>query len=123
MSPEAFEEVVEQAFLELPEAFRRAIDNVRIVVEEHPSDDVARSLRLRTKRSLLGLYQGIPLTHRGAGYGTAPVVPDTISLYKKNLEAVARTEEELRRAIVDTLIHEIGHYFGMNEDEIRAAGY
>lgn len=123
MSPEAFEAVVEQAFLDLPDPFRGAIDNVRIVVEDHPSDDVARSLRLRSKRDLLGLYQGIPLTRRGSGYGASPVVPDTISLYKKNLEAISRNEEELRAAIVDTLIHEIGHYFGMNEDEIRAAGY
>ena len=89
------------------------------------STAMARAERrgLRSKRTLLGLYQGIPLTQRGSYYGMAPVIPDTITLYRKNIEAICRTDDEVRRQIVDTLIHEIGHYFGMNEDEIRSAGY
>ena len=72
---------------------------------------------------LLGLYEGIPLTRRGAEYGVYPVVPDTITLYQKNIEAVSRSDEEVRGTIRDVLIHEIGHYFGMTDAEIRKAGY
>ena len=88
-----------------------------------PSEELVRNLRLRSKHHLLGLYQGVPLTARGSWYGTMPVVPDKISLYQKNIEAQCSTEEEIEDKIYEVLLHEIGHYFGMSEDEIRAAGY
>lgn len=123
MDRAAFEKIVEQAFERLPEKFKQAIDNVGVVVEDYPDEEVVRSMRLRSKRDLLGLYQGVPLSGRGTWYGMTPVSPDKISLYQKNIEAVCQTEEEVEGCIVDTLIHEIGHYFGMSEDEIRKAGY
>jgi predicted Zn-dependent protease with MMP-like domain len=72
---------------------------------------------------LLGLYEGIPLTRRGVDYGMYPVVPDRITLFKQNIEIIARDEQELRAKIREVLIHEIGHYYGMSETEIRRAGY
>jgi predicted Zn-dependent protease with MMP-like domain len=71
----------------------------------------------------LGLYEGIPVTKRGIDYGMYPVVPDTITLFQRNIEAACRTSGEIGRAIRDTLIHEIAHHFGFSEDEIREAGY
>jgi len=95
-----FEHIVEQTFDRLPPQFKNVIENLGVVVEDYPTDDLVHKLRLRTKHDLLGLYQGIPLTARGSWYGTLPI-----------------------DKIYEVLIHEIGHYFGMSEEEIRAAGY
>jgi len=107
----------------LPEPFRAAFDNVRIIIEDVPGDEPRRRKGYRPGSILLGLYEGIPLTRRGTDYGMYPVVPDTITLYRENILAVARSAEDVPAVIRDTLIHEVGHYFGMNEREIRAAGY
>ncbi len=123
MDRASFEKFVEQAFEMLPEKFRSAIDNLGIVVEDYPAEEIVRSMGLPSRRSLLGLYQGIPLNYRGPWYGTSPVHPDRISLYQKNIESVCRTEEEIPAKIEEVLIHEIGHYFGMTDEEIREAGY
>lgn len=123
MEDAVFERIVEQAFNRLPEKFQSAIDNVGIFIEEYPSEDLVRKLRLRSKHHLFGLYQGIPLTERGTWYGMSPVTPDRISLYKKNIESACRSDAETEQMIYDVLIHEIGHYFGMSEKEIRDAGY
>ncbi len=122
MTRDEFEQYVQTVFDDLPERFREAVDNVRIVVEDVPP---ARHPKGWTggHGMLLGLYEGVPLPHRGPDYGMYPVVPDTITLYQRNLERIAQTEDELRHEIRQTLIHELGHYFGMNEAEIRRAGY
>jgi predicted Zn-dependent protease with MMP-like domain len=118
MDSARFEQIVEEEFERVPELFRRNLENVRIVVEEEP-----RSQRLRSRGLLLGLYEGVPLSKRGSDYGVYPVVPDTITLFRRNIEAISADEEEIRRQIRVTLIHEIGHYYGMSEAEIRHAGY
>jgi len=117
MDRTAFERIVEEEYSGLPVHFRETMENILIVVEDLPPP--AR----RRKGLLLGEYHGIPLTKRGADYGMYPVVPDTITLYQINLEDLAEQEGDLRRHIRETLIHEIGHYFGMSEAEIRRAGY
>jgi len=100
--------------------FTEKVDNVHIVVEDYPSEEELD--RVGGKRdSLLGLYQGVPLPYRGTWYGAAPVVPDTITLYQKNIEAVCKDEAEIERRIVEVLFHELGHYFGMNEKQVRQA--
>jgi predicted Zn-dependent protease with MMP-like domain len=118
-----FEHMVAETFDRLPERFREAIENVAVVVEDYPDLETIRKMRLRTKHDLLGLYQGVPLTHRGSWYGTSATVPDRISLYQQNIESVSRSPEELQDKVYEVLVHEIGHYFGMDEDEIRAAGF
>jgi predicted Zn-dependent protease with MMP-like domain len=123
MERDAFEKIVEESFEKLPEVFKRAIVNVGIVVEDYPDDALVQKMQLPSKYNLLGLYHGIPLTERGTWYGMTPVTPDKISLYQRNIESHCRTQHEIEQAIYDVLIHEIGHYFGMNEKEIREAGY
>lgn len=120
MRKEEFENVVQEAFDLLPEGFRSKIDNVRITVEDYPSDDVVESMKI-DRYSLLGLYQGIPLNKRGTWYGMTPTVPDTIHLYQKNIEAQTGDPASLRLRIAEVLFHELGHYFGMNEREVRQA--
>lgn len=120
MTREQFEEIAERAFESLPDAFRGRVENVQIVVEDFPSSDAL--VRTKSgKHSLLGLYQGVPLPHRGTSYGMYPVGPDKISLYQKNIESVCSTDEEIEHRIVEVLFHELGHYFGMNEREVREA--
>ncbi|MEM2982930.1 MAG: metallopeptidase family protein [Candidatus Bathyarchaeia archaeon] len=112
-----FEELVFQAMKELPRPFRRKMENVEIVIEDRPSPEILDDLKLNSPRELLGLYQGIPLNARPGYYGNC--LPDRIVLFKENIEYGARDEEELKMAIKDVLFHEIGHYFGLQEDELE----
>ena len=123
MERASFEHIVQQTFDRLPAEFKEVIENVGVVVEDYPSDELVHKLRLRSKHDLLGLYQGVPLTARGSWYGMTPIVPDKISLYQSNIESQCATETQVIDKIYEVLIHEIGHYFGMSEEEIRAAGY
>lgn len=117
MESEKFARLVRQSYLELPAYFRRRISNVAIVVEEEPGEDDLRRARCPQDSTLLGLYHGVPLTHRTSGYGM--VLPDKISIYQGPIERLARSEKELREIVRDTLWHEIGHYFGMSERQLR----
>ena len=120
MTREQFEEIAQRAFDSLPETFRHKVENVQIVVEDYPSGDARRRSR-SSKEGLLGLYQGVPLPHRGSSYGMYPVGPDKITLYKENIERICSNEQEIERRIVEVLFHELGHYFGMSEREVRDA--
>jgi len=101
---------VEQALAALPEVFRQKLSNVAVIVEDYPpreADDNAL---------LLGLFHGIPRTEKSVFFATPP---DQIFLYQKNIEAVCSNDEQVRREIRRTLLHELGHYFGLNEKELR----
>lgn len=119
MTRERFEETVTKVFESLPEEFRRRVDNVRIVVEDYPSQELQE--RMGSRSSLLGLYEGIPLPHRNTWYGTSPTIPDTIYLFQKNIEADSKTSEDLERRIAEVFLHELGHFFGMSERQVRQA--
>ena len=110
MERERFECLVEQALENLPPRFRERISNVAIIVEDLPPPEI------KTQGLLLGLFHGIPRTGKSVFYSTPP---DHIFLYQKNIEAVARTEADVPRQIRDTLLHEVGHYFGLTEEELR----
>jgi predicted Zn-dependent protease with MMP-like domain len=118
MDRQQFERIVEEEFERLPTLFRERLENVRIVVEDQPT-----SRHAHHRATLLGLYEGIPLNRRGSDYGVYPVIPDTITLFQDNIESVSADDAEARRQIRTTLIHEIGHYYGMSEADIRRAGY
>ena len=120
MTREKFEDVAEEVFDGLPKIFGEKIGNVHISVEDYPSEDVMHQVHV-SKTTLLGLYQGTPLTHRGTWYGSSPTTPDKISLYQANIEAVCQNDDEVADRIKEVLLHELGHYFGMNESEIRNA--
>jgi predicted Zn-dependent protease with MMP-like domain len=118
VTPERFRELVTEAIDTIPEQFAKAINNVAIVVEDVPSPDLLDEMEMEDG-DLMGLYQGTPLTERGAGYGNQ--LPDQITLFKQSIESACEGDDDW---IVDeigmTLIHELGHYFGMSEDEIMA---
>jgi len=123
MTRREFEDLVQEAFDALPERFRYQVENVRIVVDDVDTPQTRRNVGVRAGSMLLGLYEGIPLNKRGEWYGMYPVVPDTITLYQRNIESVARGEAALRQRVREVLMHELGHYFGMTEEQIREAGY
>ena len=91
--------------------------NVAIVVEDEPSRDLLRSMGIRPPTTLLGLYQGTPLTERRWDYGNS--LPDRILIFQGPHERAADDDEDLIVAIAETLIHEVGHYFGMSEEQIE----
>ncbi len=119
MTRKEFEDIAQEAFDSLPAQFQDKIENVSIVVEDYPSREMQASLKTG-QNSLLGLYHGIPLGHRGTWYGASPTMPDTIFLFQKNIESQCDGDEMVRRKIAEVLFHELGHYFGMNEKEVRS---
>ena len=123
MQKEKFDELAERAFESLPNGFKQRLDNVQIIVENYPLTDQLRNAHVRDKHMLLGLYEGVPISIRGTWYGSSATVPDRISLFQKNIEAVCRDDAEIEQKISEVLIHEIAHHFGMSEKEIRQAGY
>ena len=99
---------------------RRKIKNVAILVEDEPSLEVRQKEALAEDETLLGYYQGIPLSARGENYGVGPTMPDMITLYQKPIEEAAEEEEiEVKKVIAETIWHEFAHHFGMNENEVR----
>ena len=123
MDREAFAALVEKAVANLPEDFRAEMDNVDVTVSDLPTPRQLRLAKLGRGSTLLGLYEGVPLSKRGVDYGMFPVLPDRITLFKMNIEAISNDGVTLSSNIRDTLIHELGHYYGMSEKQIREAGY
>lgn len=112
VGPEEFEELVAEALDTLPPDLARLIDNVVVVVEDDaPEDDP----------DLLGLYSGIPLTERGTWY--AGVLPDRITIYRLPTLAMCETVEEVVEEVEITVVHEIAHHFGINDDRLHELGY
>ena len=114
-----FERLVNISLENLPKKFLRKMENIIVVVEDIPSKDVLLRCGVKHPLHLLGLYHGVPLGKRGSRYGN--VLPDKISIYKKSIEALCRTEEEISLKVQEVVMHEIGHYFGMSEEELRNA--
>jgi len=115
---EAFEGHVSDALATIPKRFRDAMRNIAIVVEDEPSPTLLREMEIEPPDTLFGLYQGVPLTERRWDYGNT--LPDRIVLFQGPHEREARHDDELVGSIGETLIHEIGHYFGLSEEEIEA---
>jgi predicted Zn-dependent protease with MMP-like domain len=121
MSKDEFTSIVEKAFLLIPERFRERVRNVAVLVEDEPSQEVRKQEGLEAGETLLGLYHGIPATERGDTYGVGPTLPDTITLFQKPIEALAGGSiQKMRKIVADTVWHECAHYFGMEEEEVRA---
>ncbi len=117
LSRDEFEKLVSKALEELPKRFRDRLENIVIMVEEAPPKEITRQLGVKSPLGLLGLYQGVPLKHRGVRYGN--VLPDRIVIYQRPIEARVRNRKELLIQIRRTVIHEIGHFFGLAESELR----
>jgi len=116
MTRAEFRELVEEAIDTIPAKFAREVRNLAIVIEDEPSRDLLDEMEMEPGDSLLGLYQGTPLNERGWGYGNQ--LPDRITLFQQTIEDDCDDDDEIVVAIGETLIHELGHYFGMSEDQI-----
>jgi predicted Zn-dependent protease with MMP-like domain len=117
MTREEFRELVEEAIDTIPAKFARQVRNVAIVIEDAASEELLDEMEIDDPSELLGLYQGTPLNERGWGYGNS--LPDRITLFQEAIEADAADDDtEIIVAIGETLIHELGHYFGMTEEQI-----
>ncbi|MBZ5629152.1 MAG: metallopeptidase family protein [Acidobacteriia bacterium] len=122
MERQRFTRLVEQALDRLPELFRTRLENVVVLVEDFPPDQVTRQRAprprsLRPKTLVLGIFHGVPATRKSVfDLATGPA---RIVLYQKNIEAVCSSDDEIREQVLLTVMHEIGHYFGMDEDQLR----
>ena len=117
MTREYFRELVEEAIDTIPAKFAREVRYLAIVIEDEPSEELLEEMGMEPVDSLLGLYQGTPMNERGWGYGNQ--LPDRITLFQDVIEDDCNgDEDEIVIAIGETLIHELGHYFGMSEEQI-----
>lgn len=116
VSDEEFQRLIDQALTELPGEHVKNIKNVAILYEDRPSQEQREELKLRPDQTLLGLYQGTPLSQR---QGMTRVFPDKITLYKQPLSYKANSLEGLKEEIKHTLWHEIAHYYGLDHDRIH----
>lgn len=117
ISDEQFSALVGEALDELPHKYTDNLDNVAIVYEDEPTPAQRTELNLHCDQTLFGLYQGIPLTQRGAGYNL--VMPDKITIFKNPILYASTDMYKLKAHIKHTLWHEIAHHFGLNHDRIH----
>jgi predicted Zn-dependent protease with MMP-like domain len=122
MDRRRFREIVAEALDEIPEPFSSRLENVQVVVEDDPSPALLRSMGLDPLQdTLFGLYEGVPIDERDA-FG-AMTLPDKITIFYAPLVDACRTEKKLRREIRKTVIHELGHFFGFDDDDLHDEGY
>lgn len=130
MTDEAFEQLVSEGIERIPEKFLKRLDNVAIVIADEPTDEQLHENDIPDGGTLLGLYEGVALTHRGDFYGVGEILPDKITIFKLPTLAEALEldrlnwdqtprEETVRNIVCDTVWHEIAHYFGYEDKEIE----
>lgn len=117
MEKERFENLVEDALAELPQQFKERLQNITVIVEEKPSREIYERTGGSTFSQILGLYHGVPFKHRGPFYGNIP--PDVIVIYQKPIERICSTEKEVKKKVREVVFHEIAHYFGFDEKELK----
>lgn len=120
MKKEKFEEIVLDTLEKLPDKFKQKIKNLGIVIEEGRLSPFIRSRKGPNVRYTLGLYQGVPAIHKA---GSINIFPDKITIYKRSLEEISSNDEELEKNIRKVLLHELGHYFGLDEKKLKELGY
>lgn len=117
LSRKEFETLVISALEGLPTFIKNRMENVDVVIEDRAPPELLSEMGLRSPMELLGLYQGIPITQRGVSYGN--VLPDKITLYQFPIESVCRTKKEIEEKVREVVIHEVGHYFGLDEERLE----
>ncbi|MCM8749747.1 metallopeptidase family protein [Thermomicrobiaceae bacterium CFH 74404] len=119
LSRQAFERLVVEALEELPPEIAAALENVEIVIEREPNYRHRRAAGI-VRGTLFGLYEGVPLTERTSSYNLVP--PDVITIFQGPICRRARTLEEVRQIVRDTVIHEVAHHFGISDERLRELG-
>jgi predicted Zn-dependent protease with MMP-like domain len=117
---EAFNQLVIEALESLPEDIKAFLNNVDVVVSDWPTAAELRSVGVKSPSQLLGLYQGVPLTRRTSHYGL--VLPDKITIFKRPIEQLCRTEERVIKQVRRTVVHELAHHFGISDARLRELG-
>jgi len=117
VTDEEFEELVTEAVNSLPEKFKEKMENIAVVIENLPSQELLTEMRIKSPYGLLGLYRGVPYPRRGIWYRN--VLPDKIIIFKKPIEVRCRNKEDIKESVRRVVIHEIGHYFGLGEADLR----
>jgi predicted Zn-dependent protease with MMP-like domain len=122
VTPERFEELVEEALGEIPAALWVGIDNLAVTVDEWPTDDQLDGAGTFYDDLLLGLYEGVPLTERTSGYGLVP--PDRITIFRQSILRVCppNDEDAIREQVRQTVIHEVAHHFGISDERLIELG-
>ncbi len=117
ISKTEFEELVEEAVLDLPEQFANLLENIVLVVEEEPADEDLEVLGDEADdEELLGIYRGVARTNRS--YDMLPMLPDQIAIFRGPILRIAENRRDALREIRETVIHELGHFFGLHDDEM-----
>ncbi len=117
MTRKAFERLVARALRTLPKRFKEKVENVAVVVEDWPDDETLADLGIEPPDTLYGLYRGVDLTERNSSYGNC--LPDTVTIYQGPIEEDCATPSEMADVVRETVMHELGHYFGLDDDELR----
>jgi len=117
MDKDQFKNLVQQAVEALPLKIRQKMENIAIVVEDNPSFEQLRKVGVRYGSLLLGLYEGIPQTKWGKGFGM--VLPDKITIFQQSIENIAHSKKEIKELVKYVVWHEIGHHFGFDEKKIK----
>jgi predicted Zn-dependent protease with MMP-like domain len=112
-----FEKLVEKALRKLPKGFKDKIKNVAVVVEDWADDETLADVGIEPPDTLYGLYRGIDITRRDSGYGN--VLPDTVTIFQGPIEEDCEDEEEMAELVRETVVHEIGHYFGLDDETMH----
>jgi predicted Zn-dependent protease with MMP-like domain len=120
LSTSDFEHLVAQALDELPQFFRDKLQNIEVVVADWPTVSQLRAAGLGERSLLLGLYEGVPLTRRNSYYGL--VLPDKVTIFQGPIEQYCRTTASMARQVRRTVLHEIAHHFGIDDDRLRKLG-
>jgi len=117
MTRKQFEAVVERALAGLPRVFRDKMANIVVVVEDWADDETLDEMGIEPPDTLYGLYRGVDLTQRDSGYGN--VLPDTVTIYQGPIEEDCESEAEMVDVIRETVVHEVGHYFGLDDETMH----
>ena len=121
LSSEEFEKLVQDAIEEIPRPLRNYLDNVIVQVAPMPSGDDLAEFEADDRTELLGLYHGTPLTERDVEF--AGITPDQITIFQRNIERICRSRREVVEQIRTTVLHEIGHHFGLDENDLFDVGF
>ena len=120
MDRRSFQLLVQEAIREVPDEFREKLENVTVIIEDEPSRELLERMEVLPEETLFGLYEGTPLTERGF---EAPLHPDRIWIFQRPIEDECESEEDIKEEIKITIVHELAHFFGLDDDYLEALGY